>query len=363
MFIDDFALSPSLSVEEAGDICNLKDSGFPCLVWGAGEVATKVIKYLKENGIFPVGIWVDKEGGAESFLGIPVMNVEDIRERFSKINLVLGHNRYDYISEVNRKYDFIERVYAFTGFFGWDEPFDRSFAEQKEKQIKEAYDLAEDEISRLAYVEYIYSRIDANPFYISTECILNRYFDNTIIAAGNNETLMDIGACKGNMLRTFVNEVDGIYNGVIALEPEDGNYRELQNYCENNLHNAYVQKIGCWKEKTVLKFLIDGTGRSNHIADEGSGTISIEVDKIDNIVKDDMPLTICNLFFQSGENEVLEGAQRVLRDRKPKLIVGIGMRKEQCYEIPLLIKRLNPDYRIYYRFTGALPSVFFVLAV
>lgn len=46
---------------------------------------------------------------------------------------------------------------------------------------------------------------------------------------------------------------------------------------------------------------------------------------------------------------VLQEAERVIRECKPKLVVSIYHRKEDIWEIPHLILTYCPDYRFYLR--------------
>ena len=339
----------------------LKRSDIPCILWGAGEVAEKVFDYLEKNNVKIKEVLVDTDQ-ARFFHNIPSISRKELEKKYSKVNLIIGHNRYDYYNRIKKEIKNIENIYAFSSIFGWDENFDVSFINEHEKEISDAYFLGFDSKSRLAYEEYINARISKSPFYITSDCILDKFFKNSIIDAGENEVFMDIGACKGNMLGIFHKETHGKYKGIIALEPEKNNYAELERYADTSLHDVLTKKIGCWNEKTELGFVVDGTGRSNHIGQDEDNTIYIEVDKIDNIIADNR-VTICNLFLQTGVKEMILGAEQLLRTQKPKLIVGIGLRKEHFFEIPKLIKEMNNGYHIYYRFFGALPSRFYILAV
>ena len=348
------------SLDETGNIDDLRRSELPCVIWGAGEVAEKVYGILAQNGIHVDGIVVDK-GSDGSFHEYRVKSFAEISGEYGLYNLVVGHNRIDLMSEVKARYKSINKVYCFGNSFGWDEGFGIEHVVAHEKEFQEAYELAEDELSQKAYEEYVCSRVYQNPSVIGKRSITEMLYSNELIKAGENDVFLDVGACKGNGLARFANETGGKYKGMIALEPDDDNYSQLVEFVNREYTNVVVKKIGCWKEKTSLHFAHSGTGRSNHIDVSGESEDVILVDSIDNIVKDNK-VTIINVFCQTGLEEILQGAEQTFRKQKPSIIMYCGLRKNDCFRLPVLLKKLNPEYKINYRFAGSLSSLFYMIA-
>jgi|GEM_PF-1359298 len=52
--------------------------------------------------------------------------------------------------------------------------------------------------------------------------------------------------------------------------------------------------------------------------------------------------------IEAAEPDALEGAARILRAHKPKLAISTYHRPDQFWSIPLQIKEINPEYRLYF---------------
>jgi len=49
--------------------------------------------------------------------------------------------------------------------------------------------------------------------------------------------------------------------------------------------------------------------------------------------------------IEGAELEALQGAARVIAEHKPQLAICLYHKKEHFIDIPLYLKKLNPDYR------------------
>ena len=68
------------------------------------------------------------------------------------------------------------------------------------------------------------------------------------------------------------------------------------------------------------------------------------------------PPTLLKFDVEGAEEAALLGAQRLLAEYKPKLQVAAYHRSEDFFRLPLLIKRLNPEYRLYLRHHPYIPA-------
>ena len=56
------------------------------------------------------------------------------------------------------------------------------------------------------------------------------------------------------------------------------------------------------------------------------------------------------------EREALWGASKTIARHAPKLVVAMYHRNEDIFELPLLVKKLNPKYQIYIRHRLYIPA-------
>jgi HSP90 family molecular chaperone len=56
------------------------------------------------------------------------------------------------------------------------------------------------------------------------------------------------------------------------------------------------------------------------------------------------------------EREAIWGASRTILRHAPKLAIAVYHRNEDIFELPLLIKHLRPDYKLYIRHRLYIPA-------
>ena len=172
-----------------------------------------------------------------------------------------------------------------------------------------------------------------------------QYFDRELIRLGEHEVFCDCGSFNGDTLETFAALTSGKYRKYIAIEADKDNYAELmQNIVVKGYKNIRTHNLACWNETTVLKFHPALTG--GRVTDQGE--VSVKADTLDNILKDE-DVTFIKMDIEGSEEMALKGASEVIRRKKPTLAVCIYHSLEDFCRLPLLIKELNPDYRLYVR--------------
>ena len=60
-------------------------------------------------------------------------------------------------------------------------------------------------------------------------------------------------------------------------------------------------------------------------------------------------VTMIKMDIEGYELKALMGAKQIIKEQKPKLAICAYHTFSHLWEIPLLIKSLNPDYKIYLR--------------
>ncbi|EOS66974.1 FkbM family methyltransferase [Oscillibacter sp. 1-3] len=80
------------------------------------------------------------------------------------------------------------------------------------------------------------------------------------------------------------------------------------------------------------------------------GEIVVPVATIDEIVEKENPkVTMIKMDIEGSELEALKGAKKTIQRNKPKLAICIYHKPEDMLEIPLYIKSLVPEYKLYVR--------------
>ena len=185
-----------------------------------------------------------------------------------------------------------------------------------------------------SYIENIY-----NPYVL-------QYFDNSIIELRDDEFFIDLGAWEGDTICNFIKASNNKYKRIVSFEPGEQQFKALNQMIRNkNLINIDTYKIGAWSETGYLFFEEDGGG-SSRIYDKGA--TKIKVDAMDNMFLDE-PVSFIKMDVEGAEEQALLGAKNIIQKYKPKLAICVYHKPEDIVGLPLLIKEILPEYKIYLR--------------
>lgn len=224
--------------------------------------------------------------------------------------------------------------------------YDRLSVEYLEHNLQKysnAYQLLEDGFSKevfLARMKKVYLMGDISEVVSpSTE----EYFDKSIILT-DKEVFVDCGGFDGDTSIKFIERCGGKYDDIIIFEPELCKKADIENNMSDYHYKLY--QAGVWSENTRLYFKALETVGS-HVS-ETESDYTIEVMALDETVYDKRP-TFIKMDIEGSEQEALKGCKRIIKDFRPKLAVCVYHKPDDLYEIPVLIKGLNPEYHLYLR--------------
>lgn len=174
-----------------------------------------------------------------------------------------------------------------------------------------------------------------------------QYFDlQEMPINSKGEIFVDAGCFDGmsayNALKWAKNKLNKVY----AFEPDKNNYQaceaKLKNLgCEYELINAAT-----WSEKTELAFEENSFGQASRISQSGENHVF--ADSIDNILNG-RPATFIKLDVEGSELEALKGAEKTIKQYRPKLAVSLYHKPEDIVTLPIFIESLGMDYKYYIR--------------
>lgn len=174
----------------------------------------------------------------------------------------------------------------------------------------------------------------------------DQYFGPDFIRYEPEEVFVDAGCCNlrsSLALRGHCGRVKKVY----AFEPEPENYKVcLRNREKYRFPEVELLPFGVWSERTTLHFSA-GNAAVSRVSEAGDS--SIQVMPIDEAVDPDERVTFLKMDIEGSELEALKGARHTIQKDRPKLAVCIYHKPEDMTEIPLYIKSLVPEYRLYVR--------------
>lgn len=323
----------------------------PLVLWGAGIIADRLSKFLRENEIVVAAYVVNKEYYREG-LSVCGQKVYNAAEYFlsleNKCTLVIAHNGYQ--KRVTEPYmDKIEQIYVydFCGMFtmGPLNVMTQSFITENREQLDWLDRNLSDELSKDEITNYINQKITG---VYRTEYFENQYFVSDVISLEENEIFIDCGAFTGDSIESFVANLKksniSSYRSLYAFEPDGDNCESLKKNL-SHLHDLHVIAGGAWNESGTLSFDTEANTGSK-ISESGTTTISVYT--IDEVLEG-KEATFIKMDIEGSELEALHGAEKTIRAYKPKLAICVYHKNEDIFEIPKYIKSLVPEYRLYYR--------------
>lgn len=340
----------------------LKKEILPLVMWGAGELAGEINEYLKMNNIFLADIFVDDEyySEEEMFDGKQVISFSMLVKKYKQVNLIMGSSNYEKIDFWEKK-EIVNKVfYLFSVNYGLYEKTSIDEIEKNIEDFKTVYDLLEDDKSRNVLLAYLKTRVSGNNSYITDVYEKEgNFFNNDIFRIHQQEMLLDIGAFDGDTIRLFLKENDGKYIHIYALEPDMESKKRLEKYIEAiQLTKITTTHMGAWDKKKELYFTAVSEQISSVVVNENESKekVSIKVNQLDDLFDYEDKVTILKINYLEGVKEALRGAEYILKHHKPKLAITVGFDCKNIRNIPILIKEINPEYKLFLRFNRGMIS-------
>lgn len=161
---------------------------------------------------------------------------------------------------------------------------------------------------------------------------------NTPIEQG--EILLDIGTAEGLFPLSVINKC----NKIFLVEPSV------------TFANCLKKTFANYSDKVVLinkavgndtqNIFFDENSLDGIISKESNNTIAVELDKIDNIIKNEK-ITYLKADIEGFELEMLKGAANTIKQNKPKIAITTYHDANNPQQIIDLIKSYVPEYNFF----------------
>jgi FkbM family methyltransferase len=175
-----------------------------------------------------------------------------------------------------------------------------------------------------------------------------QYFGPEFLQPLPNEMYVDCGACDVVTIENFITFCNGIYNKIIAFEPDKNSFQNiLSEMGRKNIEKTEVINKGVWHENTTIGFSCNQNLPSMSMIDTNS-PVHIELTTIDNVVGN-AAVTFIKMDIEGAELEALYGAAETIKRHKPRLAISIYHKANDVIDIPAYILSLVPEYKLYIR--------------
>jgi len=171
--------------------------------------------------------------------------------------------------------------------------------------------------------------------------------DGIDIKPAKNDILLDCGACWGDSTIAFADMV-GENGKVFAFEfvPEN-----LDIFSKNLELNKQINNITIVKRAVHSKSDEDVhySSSSSSTTLNDNGAQSVKTMSIDDLVANESlsKVDYIKMDIEGSEYSALIGAKETIKKFKPKLAISIYHKYDDLLELPLLIKEILPEYKLY----------------
>ncbi|HJB26243.1 MAG TPA: FkbM family methyltransferase [Firmicutes bacterium] len=331
-------------------ICRTKK---PVLLYGMGDGAEKIIRVLDSIGVKISGVFAsDEYVRGHSFHGFEVLRYDQAIERFGDFLILVAFAVHDEPT--------MERIYRMAQereLYLPDVPvigdglFDDRYIQEHEIELEAAYRLMEDEMSRQVFEDTLRFKLSGEAEYLRRMTTPKEIVYGQLLHARAGMRYLDLGAYDGDTLREFA-QYAGKPVQAEAWEPDSKNFKKLCRFVESADFPVTPRSLGSWSTQDTLRFFRKA-GRNSALGE--AGNVEIAVDSVDHQYPESC-FDVIKMDVEGAERETLLGCRQMIARCQPALIVSCYHRNEDLFDLPLLVKKLYPGYRLFLRHHPYLPA-------
>lgn len=327
----------------------------PIVLYGMGNGAEKVIKYLNIFGKTPDGVFAsDDFVRGQEFLGYKVKKYSDFVKEYGNfvVLVAFGTQVPDVISNILRIAEEQETYAPNVPLFG-EGLFDYAFFDNHFTELETVYNNLADEKSQNVFLDICNYNLSGKICYLMNACS-EKYEIFDLLDLNNYETYLDLGAYNGDTVIEFAEITKDKYKQILAVEPDGKNFKKLLANTEN-YHDITHINFGIWQENTEL-FFSSKAGRNSALSLKGNRSVQcLTIDEIqDKYAQAD--ISYIKMDVEGVERQAIIGGENTIIHNKPKMAVSAYHRNEDLYLLPLLLWQYNSNYKIYFRHQLYIPG-------
>lgn len=342
----------------SNQISELASSPYPIYLYGAGSMATDYLQ-LQKYGVSIAGVLVDEKYHKQG-QKLGALDVKTIQSMIGgeKLNIIVAFD--ESLDVIERKIPAslpINKIYHVDiGPLYDKDHLTAQYVNDHLNELQRVYNLCSDQLSKDALCGFINTKITGNTKYLAKIRTCDIYFPDDIIKLSDDEIFVDCGAYTGDSSLEFINKVNRKYRKIYAFEPDVRNLKILNETINSfKIRDMVIIPKGVWNKEESLKFKVHRNGSHMNsfvetgFVSEDIDICSLDVTSLDEVIDTNEMVSYIKMDIEGSELKALEGAKHIIQRHRPRLAISAYHLKDDIYKIPLYLKSLNPDYKIYFR--------------
>ncbi|HHV28099.1 FkbM family methyltransferase [Acetivibrio mesophilus] len=189
--------------------------------------------------------------------------------------------------------------------------------------------------------------LDSELYLVSESWICETYLLEGKCEPKKGDIIIDAGAYKGETAVWFADKTQG-YGKVYSFEVLPSHVSAIERNIKINKLEESVQVIkkGLWDRNTTIRIIESGDATK---CTPQEGQLEIEVITLDSFVKENdiKSVDFIKMDIEGAELKALKGSIDTIKTFKPKLAICVYHKYMDIVEIPLWLKSIVPEYKIY----------------
>lgn len=329
----------------------------PIVCYGMGNGADKLIERLQRYGV-EIADFFASDGfvRGHSFHGKRVLSYSEVKEKYSDFVILLSFaSNRDEVLSLLAKVNSENEMYIPDMPVAGEEYFDKDFYNNNYARIIDAFNVLCDEQSKETFASVINYKLFGKMDYLENAyCTRDELYE--ILPCEKIQNIVDAGAYNGDTLR----EAKLYFNNLktaLAIEPDKRNFKKLTKYTEAESDFLIkAENAAVWCDSGFGVFSASGNRNSTLAAtasfEHSDGEVRLA--SIDSLA--DCRIDYIKYDVEGAELEGLSGADRVIRDCRPSMLVSAYHRSRDIFSLVNYISEHYPFYKIYMRRLRCVPA-------
>ncbi|MEN8303127.1 MAG: FkbM family methyltransferase [Campylobacterota bacterium] len=311
-------------------------------ILGINKLTKSVLKHVEVDGIIDDFTRVQRSRKKE------ILQIEDVPK--DAIILWTSTGSPLQVKERLDKMDFKNfsylAFYKYSAFDLVDPPFITDFESDYKKSFKlynSLYSSLADEKSKEVFEKIINFKISFDYKFMEgfTNNHEGQYFDKELIPDIKEISFLDGGGYVGDTATEVIKNYPD-FRKIYLIEPIPENIRIAKREL-GHLDRIEFLTCGVSNAKETLYFNEEKSFSTIY----GKGTQSVEVDTIDNIVKE--KVDFIKLDIEGAEQDAIDGVKGTIKRYRPILAICVYHKAEDWYKVPQKVLEIESDYDVYLR--------------
>ena len=336
----------------------IKSSKCVC-VFGIGAISFPIISSIMNFTDIKIDFLSDNDQakwGKTYHNDLKCISPDELEKYKDDIAILITTQHYKKIYQQLLKKGF-KKIFAVTEYRLLNDVYfkNKQNLQKIKKNALKVMDILEDERSKDIMLTLIKNWFDFDVDEIGYEEIFtnDQYYPAGIIKLSDNESFVDVGAYNGDTVFDFLKRTNNNFDSIFAFELDNKNFKEMElsvDKLEPNLKRKIkLYNLGLLDEEKNVYYETGGSGMQStfinviNTANDCGKTI-----RLSDVLKNEK-VTFIKMDIEGSEPQALSGAEEIKKKQKPRLSICVYHKPEHLWEIPLYLKKIVPEYKIYIR--------------